>query len=309
MLNSLFGSIFQAAIFLALAPLLGGIIRKVKAMTQKRKGAPVLQMYRDLSKLMRKSVVLSDQSTWITRVTPAIVFGSTLCAALFIPLASALPGLGFAGDLIAVVYLLALSRFFMALGGLDAASTFGGMGSSREMMISALFEPAFLMTLVNLALFGHALSMKAIFFRSFSLGEPVIVLSILVLFLVLLAETARIPIDDPSTHLELTMVHEAMLLEYTGPHLALMEWAAALKQLVLVALLVRLIFPELPTDGILMVPGLFLFAAEALVVAFVVAVAETFTVKLRLFTVPNLAALSFILSLVAFLQQFSIGRV
>jgi formate hydrogenlyase subunit 4 len=306
----------QFITILLIAPLVNGIIGKVKALTQKRRGAPLLQMYFDLYKQCRKSAVVSETSSWIFKAAPYIVFSSAAAAALLVPATTLLAPEGFAGDIILMVYLLALGRFFMTLAGLDTGSTFGGMGSSREAMISSLMEPSILVSVFTLGLvagttsvFGimHAMNRLAV-----PLAQPVFILIALSILIIIIAETSRIPVDDPATHLELTMVHEAMILEYSGRHLALMELGASIKQLVFITLLVNIF---LPLDQFITLTGvaaiavsLLLYLIKVVFVAVIIAIIEVGTVKFRFFSVPNLAALSFILAFIGFLQYFVLGR-
>ncbi len=309
-------AVIQIFVIIMLAPLVNGIIKKVKAFTQKRKGAPVLQMYFDLLKLIKKSVVVSDVSSWIFKVTPYIVFSSAVAAALLVPVTTMIMPVGFAGDIILMVYILALGRFFMMLAALDTGSTFGGMGASREAMISSLIEPSILITLFTVALIPNSTSvyqimgsMKA---ADFPLIHPVYILTFIAMLVIIIAETSRIPVDDPATHLELTMVHEAMILEYSGRNLALIELGAAVKQLVFITLLVNIFIPH---DQFISIAGigavaisLLIYLIKVIFVAVVIAIVEVSTVKLRLFSIPNIAALAFILSFLGFLQYFILGR-
>lgn len=309
--------LIQLVVIIALAPLVSGIIKKVKAFTQKRKGAPVFQLYYDLYKLLRKGIVVSDVSSWIFKATPYIVFSTALAAALFVPVSTLIAPVGFMGDFIMLVYVLALGRFFMTLAGLDTASTFGGMGSSREAMISSLIEPSFLVSLFTLGIISKSTSVIAIMDGmkgiSVPLCNPVYIMVFIALLTVIIAETSRIPVDDPATHLELTMVHEAMILEYSGRYLALMELGAAIKQLVLITMLVNTFLPHdqfinIANIGLAVLVSLAVYAAKVVLISVVIAVIEVNTVKLRLFSVPNLAALAFILSFLGFLQSFVIRR-
>ncbi|MCX7745478.1 MAG: NADH-quinone oxidoreductase subunit H [Clostridia bacterium] len=307
----------QLTLIILLAPLVNGIIKKVKAFSQKRKGPPLLQLYFDLYKLFKKDIVVSEASSWIFKVTPYVTFGSVLIASLFVPVSTKLTPISFAGDVILMVYVLAMGRFFMTLSGLDTGSTFGGMGSSREMMISSIIEPSLLVSFFTLGLIAKSTSIHEMMKISASAGlnifQPVYILIFLAFLIILLAETARIPVDDPATHLELTMVHEAMLLEYSGRHLALMELAASIKQLILITLLANLF---IPLDGMITIENsvlsiilsLGLYVGKVFFLAILVALVEINTVKLRLFSVPNLAALSFILAFLGFIQYFVIGR-
>ena len=312
-------ALIQIIVIILAAPLVNGIIRKVKALTQKRKGAPLLQMYFDLFKLLKKSVVVSDVASWIFRAAPYIAIASAVAASLFVPVTAWPESQGYAGDMILFVSVLALGRFFMMLAALDTASTFGGMGSSREAMISALTEPSLLVTLFTVGLIAKSTSIFQIMHFTAGIGipllHPVYILGFAALCMIIIAETSRIPVDDPSTHLELTMVHEAMILEYSGRDLALMELSASIRQLVFITLLVNIYVPH---DQMIALYGLSGFAAIAvsllvylikvILVSIMIAVIEVHTVKLRLFSIPNLAALAFIVSFLGFIQYFVLGR-
>lgn len=307
--------IYQPLILLVLAPLVNGVIKKIKAISQKRKGPPIWQFYFDLAKLFRKGMVISETASWFFRATPYVYFGTALVAGLMVP---CIPGFYFdffGSDVILFVAILGLGRFFMTLAGLDTGSTFGGMGSSREMMVATLFEPALLVTLLTTALIAESTSLGTLFEYSAVLGwnviQPVFLLGFAALFLILIAETARIPADDPATHLELTMIHEAMILEYSGPFLALMEWGASLKQLVLITLMVNLFLPLETMFGLNGTSPLLLgviYLVKVLLVTVMVGIFEVGMVKLRLFTLPNLAALAFIFGFLGFFQYFILGR-
>lgn len=304
-------TILQTLLLLALAPLLTGCIRNWKAKLQNRRGAPIWQPYPDLVKFMRKDMVISEHASWIFRATPYVLFISTLLAGLLVPLVSAAAPLSLFGGALVFVGLLALGRFFLALGGLDAASAFGGMGSSREMTISAIAEPALMLAIFTVAITAGSTSLSQMLQAAqgptWKLLNPAHVLAFAALFIVLLAETGRIPVDNPATHLELTMIHEAMLLEYSGRYLALIEWSAAVKQLVLFAVLANVFFPVgIATDlapGPLALSGIW-FVGKLLVLAGAVVLVETTNAKLRLFRVPDLLTASFILAALALLSTF-----
>ena len=213
-----------------LAPLLQGLIKKLKARLQNRIGPPLLQSYYEIWKDMKKDAVISEHASWLTRFTPYIAWATIVTAGLLVPNIAIDAPLGFAGDVLMVVYLFGMARFFTALAGLDSGSAFGGMGSSREMAIGAIIEPALL-----LAIFGSCLAGKTTKIGQIALSvaqqqwdfiDPAYGLAVLAMLVVVLAETGRIPVDNPDTHLELTMIHEAMLLEYSGRYLGLMMWAA-----------------------------------------------------------------------------------
>jgi formate hydrogenlyase subunit 4 len=306
--------LLQTVLLLALAPLLTGCIRNWKAKLQNRRGARIWQPYLDLLKFLRKDMVISEHASWLFRAMPYVLFVSTLLAGLMMPLISASAPLSLFGGALAFVGLLALGRFFLALGGLDPASAFGGMGSSREMTISAIAEPALMLAIFTVAITAGSSStnFSQMLLSSaqgpvWKLLNPAHVLAFAALFIVLLAETGRIPVDNPATHLELTMIHEAMILEYSGRYLALIEWSASLKQLVLMALLVNIFFPvgiatEL-TPAALGVSFAF-FLGKLLVVAAAVVLVETTNAKLRLFRVPDLLSTAFILAALALLSTF-----
>src|SRR5712691_425582 len=237
----------QLVLLLLVAPLFSGIIKTLKARLQNRQGPNILQSYRDIFKLFRKGMVIPETASWIFSATPYVVFVTAALVGLMIPMITTDAPLSLFGGVLAVVYLLALGRFFLALGGLDAGSSFGGLGSSREMTISAIAEPALMLAVFTVALAAGSTNLSIV--AQSALGQswrflaPSQMLAFAALFIVLIAETGRIPVDNPATHLELTMIHEAMILEYSGPYLALIEWGAAIKQLVLMTLLVNIFFP------------------------------------------------------------------
>jgi formate hydrogenlyase subunit 4 len=280
----------------ALAPLFTGIMRKVKARTQKRMGASVVQPYYDLLKLMKKDEVVSEQTSWVFRAAPWVIASSTVAAALFVPVFLPFSPLSAAGDVLVVLGLFALARFFMMLAGIDAGSAFGGIGTSREMMMSALAEPGLFLTVfvVSLTLGGTNLTgLVDAASRSGVAIAPSMLFGLIAFFVIILAETGRLPFDNPATHLELTMVHEAMLLESSGRSLALMQWSQSTKQLVLFALLVNLFVPLGMPDSI--GAGPLQLAGGALAVllklgllAVLVAYVETRVAKWRLFRLPDL---------------------
>jgi len=313
--------LLQLALLLALAPLVSGFIRNWKAKLQNRRGPPVWQPYFDLAKFLRKDMVISEHASWTYHATPLVLFVSTMTAGLMMPLVSPAAPLSLFGGALAFAGLLALGRFFLALGGLDPASAFGGMGSSREMTISAIAEPALMLAIFTVAISAgislnapeHAPStnfsqmLLAAQGPAWKLLNPAHVLAFAALFIVLLAETGRIPIDNPATHLELTMIHEAMVLEYSGRYLALIEWSASIKQLILMALLVNIFFPiGIAADTTAGALGLALvwFMAKVLALAGVVVLVETTNAKLRLFRVPDLLSAAFILAALALVSTF-----
>ncbi|MBI5624638.1 MAG: NADH-quinone oxidoreductase subunit H [Elusimicrobia bacterium] len=301
---------FQPLLLLLLAPLIQGCARKLKACLQNRTGASVLQPYWDLLKNLRKEEVLSETASPVMRAAPYAAFSATFLACFLVPVLFTASPLGFAGDMIALVYLLALPRFFMALAGLDAGSAFGGMGSSREMMISSAAEPALVMVLFSAAVragsTGASETAAALAAGGPSVLGPGLALGFIALFLVALAECGRLPVDNPATHLELTMVHEAMILEHSGRSLALLELASSLKLTLFLTLLANLFIPWGMAGGT--EPGAaalsavaFLLKLGALVVT--LSVVETSTAKLRLFRVPDFLGIAFVLALLGLLSE------
>jgi formate hydrogenlyase subunit 4 len=288
----------------ALSPLAIGIVRKVKARLQNRQGAGVLQPYRDLRKLFAKDEIISADASWVFRFAPYAVFAVTLVVAAGIPVIAAAQN-NILGDLLTIVYLLALGTFFLALAGIDVGSAFGGFGSSREMTVSALAEGGLVFSILSLAFVAHSSNLfkiSAAIAALSPLAWAPLVLSAIAFVLALLAETSRFPFDNPATHLELTMIHEAMILEYSGKRLALMEWAAANKFMIFSLLAANLFFPWgfAATAGLLsVVAALALALAKILVVCLFVAFLESSIAKSRFFRLPDLLFVSFILSVIA----------
>jgi formate hydrogenlyase subunit 4 len=283
----------EMLLVLLLAPLLTGFVRKVKARLQRRIGPPLLQPYRDLLRLTRKEVVLAENASWLFRVVPYIVFAATWVAAALVPTFKTGLMFSWSADLIAIVALLGSARFFLALAGLDIGTSFGGIGSSREMMIASLAEPAMIMIVFTVALIAGStqLATVAAFMNSPAVGVRISLgLVLLALIIVAIAENARIPIDNPATHLELTMVHEAMALEYSGRHLAMIEAAAALKLMLYFSLLACLFFPfgmaTKDQSEIALAIGLGSYLAKLVVLAVLLPIGETAVAKMRVFRYP-----------------------
>ena len=300
----------QLALVLVLSPFFTGLSRALKARLQTRRGPGVFQPYRDLHKLLRKDMVIPDTASWIFAATPGVLFVTTLLAGLLIPTVSAKAPLSLFGGVLAVVYLLALGRFFLALSGLDTGSSFGGLGSSREMTISAIAEPALMLAVFTVALGAGSTNLSIVtqsaIGQSWHFLAPSQMLAFAALFIVLIAETGRIPVDNPATHLELTMIHEAMILEYSGPYLALIEWSAAMKQLVLMTLLVNVFFPFglSAAWSLATLLSLAAFIGKLALLTVAVVLVETTNAKLRLFRVPELLAVAFVLSALALISTF-----
>jgi formate hydrogenlyase subunit 4 len=301
----------EMAIVLLLAPLLTGFVRKMKARLLRRQGPPLIQPYRDLVRLMHKEVVLAESASWLFRVIPYVIFAATWVAASLVPTFGAGLLFSWSADLIAIIALLGSARFFLALAGLDVGTSFGGIGSSREVMIASLAEPAMIMIVFTLALVAGStqLSTMAAFMVSSAVGLRVSLgLALIALIMVAIAENARIPVDNPATHLELTMVHEAMVLEYSGRHLALIELSAALKLLLYLSLLICLFAPwglAAPrASAAAVVAGILAYAGKLAVTGFLLALFETSIAKMRVFRVPEFLGAALMLGLLATLLLF-----
>jgi formate hydrogenlyase subunit 4 len=301
----------QMALVLLLAPLLTGFVRKVKARLLRRRGPPLIQPYRDLLRLMRKEVVLAENASWLFRVTPYLIFAATWVAAALVPTFATGLLFSWTADLIAIIALLASARFFLALAGMDVGTSFGGIGSSREVMIASLAEPAMLLIVFTVALVAGSTQPSAVsaFMTSPEVGLRVSLgLALVGLVIVAIAENARIPVDNPATHLELTMVHEAMVLEYSGRHLAMIELAAALKLLLYVSLIACLFAPWglAGADAGLaaLAVGVGAYLAKLAAGGFLLAVFETAIAKMRVFRVPDFLGAALMLGLLGALLLF-----
>ena len=301
----------QMLLVLLLAPLLTGFVRKVKARFQRRLGPPLIQPYRDLIRLMRKEVVLADNASWLFRINPYLIFAATWVAAALVPTFKTGLLFSWSADLIALIALLGSARFFLALGGLDVGTSFGGIGASREMMIASLAEPAMIMIVFTLALVAGStqLATMAAYMNSPEVGLRMsLALGLVALIMVAIAENARIPIDNPATHLELTMVHEAMVLEYSGRHLALIEFSASLKLLLYISLLACLFAPwglaVTKADSISLAIGVLAYLGKLLVSGFLLALFETTIAKMRVFRVPEFLGAALMLGLLGTLLLF-----
>jgi formate hydrogenlyase subunit 4 len=295
---------------LALAPLLLGFTRKVKARLLRRRGPPVLQPYRDLLKLIRKEAVLADNASWLFRSGPYLIFAATWVAAALVPTFATGLIFSWVGDLIAIIALIGSARFFLALVGMDIGTSFGGIGSSREMLFASLAEPAMIMIVFAVALVAGStqLSFIAAYMQDHVSLRVSLGLALIALVIVAVAENARIPVDNPATHLELTMVHEAMVLEYSGRHLAMIELAAAVKLLLYVSLIACIFVPwGLAPAG----SGLAAYAIGAatylgklLAGGFLLVLFETSIAKMRVFRVPQFLGVALMLGLLATLLLF-----
>jgi formate hydrogenlyase subunit 4 len=301
----------QMALVLLLAPLLTGFVRKVKARLLGRRGPAVIQPYRDLLRLLRKEVVLAENASWLFRVTPYLIFAATWVAAALVPTFATGLQFSWTADLIAIIALLGSARFFLALAGMDVGTSFGGIGSSREVMIASLAEPALIMIVFSLALVAGStqLGTVAAFMASPEVGLRVSLgLVLIALVMVALAENARIPVDNPATHLELTMVHEAMVLEYSGRHLAMIEFAASLQLLLYVSLIGCLFVPwglaVADAGPAAYAVGAATYLAKLAIGGFLLALFETSIAKMRVFRVPEFLGAALMLGLLGTLLLF-----
>ena len=301
----------QMLLVLVLAPLLTGFVRVVKARLLRRRGPPLLQPYLDLARLMGKQVVLAKNASWLFRVTPYLVFAATWVAAALIPTFATGLLFSWSADLIAIIALIGSARFFQALAGLDIGTGFGGIGSSREVMIATLAEPAMIMIIFTLALVAGSTQLSTIaqVMASSEVGLRVSLgLTLVALILVAIAENARIPVDNPATHLELTMVHEAMVLEYSGRHLALIDLAAMVKLLLYVSLIACVFVPwGLATPGSsggALLVGAITYIGKLALGGVVLACFETAIAKMRLFRVAEFLGGALLFALIAAILYF-----
>jgi formate hydrogenlyase subunit 4 len=305
-MSSVLSQLLQMALVLGAAPLLTGVVRLAKARLVGRRGPVPLQPYRDLLRLLRKEAVVAENASWLFRVTPYLVFAALWLAASLVPTFATGMALEPTADLIALVALLASARFMTALAGLDVGTSFGGIGSSRDMMIASLAEPAMLLVIftVSIVAGSTALAEVANHMREAEVGLRVsLAMALVALVMVALAENARIPVDNPATHLELTMVHEAMVLEYSGRHLALIEAAGMLKLLFFLSLIACIFAPwgmagpgEPPAAVAL---GLLAWGGKLLLGAGALALLETSIAKMRVFRVSEFLAGALLLGVLA----------
>lgn len=300
--------LLHIGLFLLSAPLYSGWIKRNKALLQNRRPPSVVQPYRDLRKLFSKDVVLADSATVIFRIAPYIIVGATALAVSIVPLIVVGLPVNAMADAIVLVGLLALGRFFLALAGMDIGTVFGGMGASREMMVGSLAEPAMLMVIFTLAMVASSTNLSTVILHSLDAPlalRPSVLFALIALVMVAIAETGRIPVDNPATHLELTMIHEAMILEYSGRHLAMMELAAQLKLLLYSVLIVNLFFPwgisttfEVSDLGLAVIA----LSLKLAIVGALLAAGETALAKMRIFRVPTYLAIAFTVALVGMLS-------
>lgn len=302
-MNSIVITLIQAIIILGLAPFCMGLVRMFKARMQGRHGASPFLPYITLATFMRKQMVISTSTSWVFRVVPFVVLSTTIFLALVLPLASQGGALSSLSDFVVVAGILSLGAIFLVLGGLDGASAFGGMGSSREMTIASLIEPTVIVAFATVAIVSQTHLIDGMIFHEMSeiLERPYLLLVLISLLLIALAENARYPVDNPATHLELTMVHEAMVLEYSGPYLAMLEYASALKLTIFSLLAVNLFFPVsllVPGAGLIsLVTVIGMTVIKLVVMMFLLALLESSIAKMRFFRMQEYLSVSFFVSL------------
>ncbi len=302
---------FQFLIIIFFSPLVNGVIKKLKANMQGRKGPRVLQPYYDLLRLFKKDMVVSTVTSWVFKATPYIVFVSTIAAAAIVPVITVRSGYGIMGDVIALIYIFALARFFMALAGLDAGTGFGGEGSSREMTVAILVEPMMMLALFTAAISAGSTNITGILSAQNVVYSPSHLLALAAFIVAIIAETGRVPVDNPDTHLELTMIHEGMILEYSGKYLALMEWAHYIKQMVLFTLAMDIFFPagiarDVAASGLLL--SLAVYAAKMLGMAVLMAAVESTRAKVRFFQLPSILGGAFVLAFLSLVTHIMMGK-
>lgn len=308
-LNAWLLALLQTLLFIGSAPLLAGWIKRLKCHLQNRAAPPVVQPYRDLAKLFAKAPVLAQDASWLFRATPYIVFGAMVLAASVVPLVAVQLPTAAIADVIVLVGFFSLARFFQALAGLDIGTAFGGMGASREMTVASLAEPAMLMAIFTLTMTASTTNLSFAIQYIMTSGlvlRPSFLFALLALAMVAVAETGRIPVDNPATHLELTMLHEAMVLEYGARHLALIEWAGMIKLMIYAVLISNIFFPW--GIAVAITPselafGAMSIAAKVAALAIVLALWETVLAKMRLFRVPQFLGFAFLLSLLGMLTH------
>ncbi len=274
-------------------------------------GASILQPYYDLIRLFKKEMVFSRVTSWIFKVTPFIVFISTIVAAMMIPVITTKSSFGLMGDVIALIYILALGRFFLALAALDAGTSFGGEGSSREMIVSILVEPMLMLCIFTVAITAGSTNIAMIAEPQSFVLSPSHVLALLAFLIAIIADTGRVPVDNPDTHLELTMIHEGMILEYSGRYLALIEWSHYIKQMILFTLFVDMFVPlgithDTEMTGLIMSSGVYLL--KMLFLAGFMAIVESTRAKVRVFQIPSIVGGSFVLAVLALLTLIMVGK-
>jgi formate hydrogenlyase subunit 4 len=309
-LDSLLVELLQVAVLVGLSPAFIGWVRMLKCWSQGRTSAGLLQPYRDLAKLLAKDVMLAENASWIFRFTPYLLFGSAVLTGGIVPMLSIDLPLAPAADIIVIIALFAIARFFLALAGMDIGTAFGGMGSSREMMIASLAEPAMLMAIFTVSLTNRSTSLAEIVRIIYSnelVLRPSLAFAFISFVMIALAETGRIPVDNPATHLELTMVHEAMILEYSGRYLALIEWAGMMKLFLFVMVGIAAFVPwgiAEQGDFSVLPAALFFMVVKLFFVGLAIVFIETGLAKMRLFRLTEFLGAAFLLATLGMISFF-----
>ncbi|GAB6078918.1 respiratory chain complex I subunit 1 family protein [Hydrogenobaculum acidophilum] len=297
--------ILQLIIFISIAPGVKGFIHKLKLNLRGQKGPSILQPYKDIVKLFKKESVISKDASFISKIAPIIVLLALIINACFIPIFSPDTLLAFTGDVIAFIYILGLSTFFLALYGLDQGSAFGGLGSAREMTIASLAEPTLMMVMFTFSLEYNTSNISEIFIKSHSSSFNVPIpyaFSLLALFFVSMAENARIPFDNPETHLELTMVHEAMILEASGKYLAIFELSSYIKLLLFISIASNIFLPFFYSSNIFL--NVLFYLIKVVLFSVPIAIVELSIAKFRFFRIPDLLMVSFALATLGFVLYY-----
>lgn len=302
-------ALLQTLLFIASAPLVAGWLKRLKCRLQNRRAASLFQPYRDLRKLWRKQPVVAHPASWIFKATPYIVLASAVLSAAIVPMIAVNLPTAKIADVVVLIGFFALGRFFLVLAGMDIGTAFGGMGSSREMTVSSLAEPAMLMAVFTLAMSASTTNLSEAMNYVLNTGlvlRPSFVFALLGLMLVAVAETGRIPVDNPATHLELTMIHEAMILEYSGRYLGMIEWASQIKLMLYGVLITNIFFPwgiarefSLQALGI----GVLALTLKLVVLTVLLSLSEALFAKMRLFRVQEFLSFAYLLSLLGMLSH------
>ena len=305
--NFLLFAVVNLTLVLFLSPLYISVIKKVKAIIQGRRGPSIIQSHRNIFKLLKKESLYSHNSSFIMRVAPYIDFTGSLLLSLFVPLIFIPNNSNVFGNIILFLYILMLGKFVIALSGLDAGSTFGGMGSSREMSLSAIIEPTIMIVFAAVAFSFDSINFFEIIKSSLLSQNHIFLWLLFIPFIIIfITESSRIPVDNPETHLELTMVHEAMILEQSGKNLALIEWSSAIKQLLLIGIIVNIFIPigiSTSMNILALSIAVIIFFVKSLLFAIGIGLFESNIAKLRFFRIPNLFAISYFLSFITILIE------
>lgn len=295
-MNAILLTLIQVIAVLLIAPFVVGLVKMLKARLQGRHGASPFLVYITLATLMKKQMVISKSTSWVFRLVPFVVLGSTLFLVFVLPLVVFGGAFANSGHFMVIAGVLALSAAFLVMGGLESASAFGGMGASREMTLASLVEPAVIATFATFAVVTGAFTVEAMFQNAHVLTSPALIPAIVALIMIALAENARYPVDNPATHLELTMVHEAMVLEYSGPYLAMLEYASAIKLTIFSLLISNVVFPMTLATGVSIAGiamALVWMIVKIIVISCMLAFLESFIAKMRFYRMQEYLTIAF----------------